>query len=222
VTRMTAEDIVELYSGLLARGVQLWVDGGWGIDALAGRQTRPHKDCDAIAAFEDLPALARFLSERGFSLKLIWEENRWAPCPEPPPLVGRSRPVAQAATAFVLEDGSGREMDFHVVRLDEHGRWTPAWDTDLVFPAEAFTGVGTVGGTTVRCLSAQMQMRTHTGYALKESDLHDLHLLHERFGSTTPTRSLTSSRPGRHRRFVRTPTLSEKGSESTIRRPPTG
>jgi lincosamide nucleotidyltransferase A/C/D/E len=44
---MTAEDIVELYSGLLARGVQLWVDGGWGIDALAGRQTRPHKDFDA-------------------------------------------------------------------------------------------------------------------------------------------------------------------------------
>jgi len=186
VTQVTAEDVVDLYSGLLERGVQLWVDGGWGIDALLERQTRPHKDFDAIAAFEDLPALAQFLSERGFSLKLIWENNRWAPCPEPPALVGRERPAVEAATAFVLEDGSGRELDFHVVRFDEHGRGTPAWASDLVFPPEAFAGLGTVGGTRVRCLSAETQMRTHTGYALKESDVHDLRLLHDRFGIDYP------------------------------------
>jgi lincosamide nucleotidyltransferase A/C/D/E len=46
----------------VARGVQLWVDGGWGIDALLERQTHSHKDFDAIVAFEDLPALTRFLS----------------------------------------------------------------------------------------------------------------------------------------------------------------
>lgn len=186
MTQMTAEDVVDLYSGLLARSVRLWMDGGWGVDALLGRQTRPHKDFDAIAAFEDLPALTRFLSERGFALKLIWDENRWAPCPEPPPLVGRERRAAEAATAFVLEDGSGRELDFHLVRLGEHGLWTPDWDTDHVFPPEAFSGAGVVGGTRVRCLSAKMQMRTHAGYALKESDLHDLRLLHDRFGVDYP------------------------------------
>jgi len=31
-----------------------------------------------------------------------------------------------------------------------------------------------------------MQMRTHTGYVLKESDIHDLRLLHERFGIDYP------------------------------------
>jgi hypothetical protein len=91
--QVTAEDVVELYSGLLARGVQLWVDGGWGIDALLGRQTRPHKDFDAMVAFENLPALTRFLSGRGFALKVIWPENRWASCPEPPALIGRERPT---------------------------------------------------------------------------------------------------------------------------------
>jgi lincosamide nucleotidyltransferase A/C/D/E len=186
VAQVKAEDVVDLYSGLLERGVQLWVDGGWGVDALLGRQTRSHKDFDAIVAFEDLPALAQFLSERGFSLKLIWENNRWAPCPEPPALVGRERPAVEAATAFVLEDASGRELDFHVVRFDEHGRGTPAWAYDLVFPPEAFAGLGTVGGTRVRCLSAETQMRTHTGYALKESDVHDLRLLHDRFGIDYP------------------------------------
>jgi hypothetical protein len=64
---VTAEDVIDLYSGLLARGVQLWVDGRWGIDALLEHQARPHKDFDAIVAFEDLPTLTRFLS--GFALK---------------------------------------------------------------------------------------------------------------------------------------------------------
>jgi lincosamide nucleotidyltransferase A/C/D/E len=183
---VTAEDVVEVYSGLLAEGVRLWVDGGWGVDALLGRQTRPHKDFDAIAAIEDLPALTRFLSGRGFALKLIWEENRWVPTLEPPALIGRECPAVEAATAFVLEDGSGRKVDFHVVRLDEQGRWAPAWETELVFPPEAFAGLGTIGDTRVRCLSAEMQMHAHTGYALEESDMHDLRLLHDRFGIDYP------------------------------------
>ena len=186
MTRATAEDVIALYAALRAEGIRLWMDGGWGIDALLGRQTRPHKDFDAIAAFEDLPALTQLLDSRGFALKLIWEENRWAPSPELLALIGRSRPAVEAATAFVLEDGLGRELDLHIVRFDEHGQWVPAWDSDLAFPPEAFAGVGTIGGTRVLCLSAEMQMRTHTGYALKESDIHDLRLLHERFGIDYP------------------------------------
>ena len=186
MTRTTAEDVIELYSGLRAEGVRIWVDGGWGIDALLGRQTRLHKDFDALVALEDLPALTHFLGARGFTLKLIWENNRWAPSLEPLALIGRERPAVEAATAFVLEDGSGLELDFHVVRFDEHGHGVPAWDNDLIFPPEAFAGVGTIGGRRVRCVSAEMQMRTHTGYALKESDIHDLRLLHDRFGIDYP------------------------------------
>jgi lincosamide nucleotidyltransferase A/C/D/E len=186
LTRTTAEDVIELYSGLRAEGVRVWVDGGWGIDALLGRQTRLHKDFDALVAFEDLPALTHFLGGRGFALKLIWENNRWAPSSEPLALIGRERPAVEAATAFVLEDGSGCELDFHVVRFDEHGHGVPAWDNDNIFPPEAFAGVGTIGGRRVRCLSAEMQMRTHTGYELKESDIHDLRLLHDRFGIDYP------------------------------------
>jgi len=186
VAQVTAEDVVELYSGLLARDVQLWVDGGWGIDALLERQTRSHKDFDAIVAFEDLPALSRFLSERGFALKVIWLENRWAPYSELLALIGREHPAVEAATAFVLNDDSGRELDFHVVRFDEYGRGMPAWNSDFVFPPEALAGLGIAGGTRVRCLSAETQMRTHTGYVLQESDVHDLRLLHDRFGIDYP------------------------------------
>lgn len=186
MAQVKAERVVDLYSGLIARGVQLWVGGGWGIDALVGRQTRPHKDIDALVAFEDLPVLTRFLGGRGFSLKLIWPENRWEPCTERLALVGRDHPAVEVATAFVLEDGSGCELDFHVARFDRHGHGTPAWDSDDDFPPEALAGMGKVDGTSVRCLSAEMQMRTHTGYVLKESDVHDLRLLHDRFGIDYP------------------------------------
>ena len=51
---MQAEDVIELYALLLEHGVRLWVDGGWGIDALLNRQTRPHKDLDAFVQLDDL------------------------------------------------------------------------------------------------------------------------------------------------------------------------
>ena len=148
MTRATAEGVIELYSGLRTEGVRIWVDGGWGIDALLGWQIRPHKDFDAIAALEDLPVLTRFLGGRGFALKLIWEENRWAPSSELLALIGRSRPAVAAATAFVLEDGLGRELDFHIMRFDEHGRGVPAWDSALVFPPKhsPVWGLSAVGG----------------------------------------------------------------------------
>jgi hypothetical protein len=37
--------------------------------------------------------------------------------------------------------------------------------------------------TPVRCLSADVQMATHTGYELQRKDIQDLRLLHERFGT---------------------------------------
>ena len=35
-------------------------------------------------------------------------------------------------------------------------------------------------------MSVEVQMSTHTGYVLQESDLHDLRLLHDRFGIDYP------------------------------------
>jgi lincosamide nucleotidyltransferase A/C/D/E len=36
--------------------VTVWVDGGWGVDALLGEQTRPHKDLDIAIEEKDLPS----------------------------------------------------------------------------------------------------------------------------------------------------------------------
>ncbi|MGH2997797.1 MAG: nucleotidyltransferase domain-containing protein, partial [Gaiellaceae bacterium] len=45
---MSAEDAVVILDGLEGAGLRAWVDGGWAIDAVAGRQTRPHDDLDLV------------------------------------------------------------------------------------------------------------------------------------------------------------------------------
>lgn len=179
---MKPEVAAELYSLLAGQGVALWVDGGWGVDALLGEQTRPHKDLDLFVRLEDLATIIRVLVPLGFALEYIWEENRWVKYPVPIPLIGNESVGMDVATAFVLKDNLGRAIDVHVFEFDECGNGLPAWNTDLFFPASAFTGHGTIAGTPVHCLSAHMQMMTHTGYMLQDKDVCDLRLLHERFG----------------------------------------
>lgn len=180
---MRAEEVVALYTLLAARGVCVWVDGGWGIDALLEEQTRPHKDFDALVAFDNLGALAGVLAGRGFTLKEIWAENRWVAHAVRLPLIGREqRAGSEVATAFVVRNGTGYELDVHVLTFDDCGYGIPAWHADVTFPPEALAGRGVIAGTPVRCLSAQMQLATHTGYALQAKDLQDLRRLHERFG----------------------------------------
>jgi hypothetical protein len=43
---MTAEDALAPYDLFRSQGITVWLDGGWGVDALLGRQTRPHSDLD--------------------------------------------------------------------------------------------------------------------------------------------------------------------------------
>jgi lincosamide nucleotidyltransferase A/C/D/E len=178
-----AQDVVELYTVLLDAGVQIWVDGGWGIDALLARQTRPHKDLDAVVSFDDLHAMAAVFDERGFTLKELWENNLWVPYREGVPIIGRGSDVA---TAFVLHDAEGRELDIKPVHFDEDGRGRAAWDTDFIFTAETFEGRGVIAGVPVWCLSAATQMQTHTGYELKDKDVQDLRSLSETFGIDYP------------------------------------
>jgi lincosamide nucleotidyltransferase A/C/D/E len=45
-SEMSSGDVVELLRLLETSGVEVYVDGGWGVDALLGEQTRPHSDLD--------------------------------------------------------------------------------------------------------------------------------------------------------------------------------
>ena len=180
---MRADEAVALYTLLTGQGVRVWVDGGWGIDALLGEQTRPHKDFDALVSLDDLSTLANVLANCGFTLKEIWGENCWIAHPVQVPVIGRRElGISAVATAFVVRDSARRELDIHVLTLNGRGYGIPAWNADITYSPDALAGQGVIAGTGVRCLSAPRQMATHTGYVLQAKDLQDLRLLHERFG----------------------------------------
>ncbi|MEU4579610.1 nucleotidyltransferase domain-containing protein [Nonomuraea sp. ATR24] len=164
----TLDDVLEVLALIEDAGCRTWIGGGWGVDALIGRPTRPHRDLDLLHRAEQEPALIDALTAAGFA--------------EQPGAVP-GRPVR-----FVMADARGRELDLHpltfaadgsaVQPADAHGATFP-------YPAGAFTW-GTLGGRRVRCLSAAQQVTFHQGYEPAERDVHDMRLLRETFGVDTP------------------------------------
>ncbi|MBM3190371.1 MAG: hypothetical protein FJZ90_16840, partial [Chloroflexi bacterium] len=129
-----ADDVVGIYQRLGADGIQVWLTGGWGIDALLGQQTRPHKDLDVLMLVDDVVRLRELLGADGYGLKELWSENRWSVDAQ----------GAEIATAFVLQDAAGRQIDVHAMRLDERGHGLPAWadGEGLVFQRQDLAGEG--------------------------------------------------------------------------------
>ncbi len=54
---ITATDVLEILDRLDAAGAAWWIDGGLGVDALLGRETRPHDDLDFAVNAEDIERL---------------------------------------------------------------------------------------------------------------------------------------------------------------------
>ena len=125
---VAAEDVIEIYEKLSTNGIQVWLTGGWGIDALLGRQTRPHKDLDVIMLLDDMLRMRELLSMDGYELDVLWSENRTA----------IDTNDNETATAFVLKDAEGREFDAHAITLVDRGNGIPAWDEaeDFIFKRE--------------------------------------------------------------------------------------
>jgi len=165
-SKMEASDVLELYNALQKQGVEIWIDGGWGVDALLEKQTRPHQDLDIAIQQKHVEKLVELLAARGYQeIKL---EIR--------------RPHN-----FVLADNHRREIDIHVIVLDEHGNgiYGPPENGEM-YPADALAGIGSITGQTVKCISPEWTIKFHSGYELKEKDYKDVSALCEKFGIELP------------------------------------
>src|ERR671932_1413076 len=162
---MHAQDVLDITRCLDTAGIPVWLDGGWGIDALVGEQTRPHDDLDVVIALHDVRNAQDALQQRGFVL------------------VEDALP-----TRFVLRDETDRRIDFHTVTFDADGGGIQRFQDGSCFryPPEGFNGRGRVNARTVRCLTAEVQMLCHVGYTPDADDYHDILLLHIRFGLDLP------------------------------------
>src|SRR5215470_11602676 len=163
---MTSADVIEIYSSLVERGICIWIDGGWGVDALLGRQTRTHKDLDIAISAAQLRGFERFLASQGYR---------------------RIKREIEKPFNFVLADHKAREIDVHVISLDEGGNgiYGPP-EKGVMYPADSLTGGGTISGCPVRCISPQWMVKFHSGYALTEKDYKDVSALCEKYGLELP------------------------------------
>jgi lincosamide nucleotidyltransferase A/C/D/E len=176
---VSADDVTEILAALDAGAVNVWIDGGWGVDALLGQERRRHDDLDAAIAHEDLPHAEAALAPLGF----VRDETqaRWFPA------------------RYVLRDARGRQVDLHPLRFDDDGSGVqemPAWlDTPPgVYPAEGLTGRGLIAGREVRCLTPQLQLAHHDYPDPDDVDYDDVRALCERFHLAVPAQYV--HRPG--------------------------
>jgi lincosamide nucleotidyltransferase A/C/D/E len=161
---MKAENVLSLVGLLEVRGIEVWLDGGWGVDALLGRQTRSHRDLDIVIEQEQVPRLRQLLAARGFKDEPRDDTRPWN---------------------FVLADGRGLEVDVHAITFDAEGNgvYGPP-DKGELYPAASLTGIGQVQARDVRCISLEWQVKFHSRSDANENDRHDLAALSDRFGAT--------------------------------------
>jgi lincosamide nucleotidyltransferase A/C/D/E len=175
---MNSDDVIDLYTTLENLGVEIWIDGGWGVDALLGEQTRPHKDLDIAIQQKDIPKLRHLLQTRQYRDIKLDEARSWN---------------------FVLGDENGREVDVHVIVLDDkrNGLYGPPEKGEM-YTAASLTGAGKIDGRIVRCISPEWMVKFHSGYQLKEKDCQDVSALCWKLGIDLPVgyERFNKSKPG--------------------------
>ncbi|MGY1603727.1 nucleotidyltransferase domain-containing protein [Geodermatophilus sp. SYSU D00815] len=152
---MRPAEVVAVVDALAASGCRCWLEGGWGVDALAGRQTRAHRDVDlAIDAAEEADVLAA-LAGLGYAVETDQRPTR----------------------VELVAPGRGR-VDVHplVFGADGSGVQTGPGGERWVYPADCWT-TGRVAGRTVGCVCAAQQVAWRSGYELRTVDHHDLAVL---------------------------------------------
>lgn len=132
ITLMTAEYASDMYAHLENMGIKIWIDGGWSVDALLGKQLRSHHDLDIALQSHDVPRLREILTAKGY--KQVREDGPWN---------------------FVLADTNGHEIDVHVFVCDDKGNIVDG----IMYPAESLTGTGTIHGQPVRCISPRYMIK---------------------------------------------------------------
>ena len=150
VTEMTCEDVVEVLAALDAGGIDYWVYGGWGIDALVGEQTRTHHDLDLGVRLDDVARVEALLPQ--------------------------FRRESEEASYY--KDERGRAVDLLLVERSQTGQLQQVAEGRRVRYAESETHAsGYIGGRPVRCASVALQRERHDHPDATDQDRVDIEVL---------------------------------------------
>ncbi|MBE5955439.1 MAG: lincosamide nucleotidyltransferase Lnu(C) [Lachnospiraceae bacterium] len=142
--------------------INVFLDGGWGVDALVGYETRVHNDIDIFVEKNAYHRFIQLIKNNGFyEVKMEYTTMNHT----------------------VWEDAKKRIIDLHCFEYTDDGEIL--YDGDC-FPAETFSGKGKIEEIEVTCIEPYSQVMFHLGYEFDENDVHDVKLLCETFHIDIP------------------------------------
>jgi lincosamide nucleotidyltransferase A/C/D/E len=126
---ISEERLIETVEALDRAGVDTVLAGGWGVDALHGKQLRSHHDIDLLIESTDLPRARRALAELGYE---PWHSD-------PSATTLGHLPISSTEA---LRDGTARVVELHGACLSSLELTTAR-----------------IGDGRVRCMAADLQLR---------------------------------------------------------------
>jgi lincosamide nucleotidyltransferase A/C/D/E len=161
---VTERDVLEALQRLDAAGIDWWIDGGWGVDALLRERRRDHDDLDLAIPLGDIDRLAGVFPE--FDRV---DEHEWP-------------------NYFALWDSAGRRLEFIPLEFEDSGDafHTSADGARERWSKETLGAFGEIAGRPVRCTSPGFQIASHLYEGHDAVDWDDAERLSERFGIALP------------------------------------
>jgi lincosamide nucleotidyltransferase A/C/D/E len=161
---MEAAEVLRVLDALDAAGIRVGITGGWGIDALLRRQTRPHGDLDLGVASE---AVNDAIAALG-SLSYV--------------VAADERPARVVMTSEV------GQIDLHPIiwQATGAGVQTGLDGESFDYPAGSLDAEGEIGGRPVRCGTPELQVAFHGHYEPRDHDRRDMAALASAFGLSLP------------------------------------
>jgi lincosamide nucleotidyltransferase A/C/D/E len=164
-TVMAAEDVLAIIYLLEHAHIAVWIDGGWGVDTLLGRETRRHADLDLAIALSDVTAATDLLRTLGYV-----------------------EVTDQMPTRLEFGDAQNHSVDFHPLVFDAEGNGRQQLPDGSfgIYTSSGLAATGSIAGHPVRCLSPELQLQFHLGYEPDEADRQDVAHLCRHFGLPHP------------------------------------
>lgn len=146
------EDVFFLLDLFEKLGVKYWLEGGWGVDVLLGRQMREHRDVDIDFDGIYIEAVLQELQKNGYIITTDWRPCRIE-------LMHREKGYVDIHPLELQKDGSAMQRN--------------PFGEPFVFQKEYFS-CSAFDGREIPCISAEAQLEFHRGYELTEKDIVDV------------------------------------------------
>ena len=157
---MSQREATRVLAGLVAAGAPFVLAGGWGVDALVSELKRKHSDLDIITAPSDLPMLAPALADLGYArTPEVCEGGWWAP----------------ETTTF--RSVSGGRIEVLVLTTEHLELLAQRAEQMMGHSVDRAPVRGRVGDTEVPCLSAELQLAAHDGFAMNRAQRGDCYVI---------------------------------------------